>query len=396
MRRGSTQGRLWICMLNILLVCAQGRVINWLRVLSCGTPRPVVYRCSSALVLMLMGVAFSGGAAGEPLPNHDLWRANTPWCAVDDNGKNSKLVLSCDAGSSSNAKPSAIAQVGLCFPSKGGEEPTQPCDDGDMTLFNGLLCSAGFTEGCDAVANSQDSTSGRWYRSPRRRLLGPAGTANSFSPDMAIGVYHWLVSNPTSENKRKFEQWLEWLAKNKRCLNDDCSRQWPRFCPDDDVDQLGAEYGCTMRPGDLATLGIVAGTLGIVVKDAQIKSLSEKWKDSAITLAWVSAHTNEVGYSLHLSASVLFLYKRLGLVDAALSDAIESLYGRQPMNPFFAYLAGEKASAISLAVGECPANQQAVPPLGQRFQWSWERADSDKAWKKTMLWDCLFMSAKLQ
>src|SRR4051812_26493414 len=60
------------------------------------------------------------------------------------------------------------------FPSKGADGP-DACDDGDMTLFNGLLCLAGVEEvdrdgkkqfiGCDAVRKSQGSD-GRWWRSP--------------------------------------------------------------------------------------------------------------------------------------------------------------------------------------------------------------------------------------
>lgn len=350
----------------------------------------------SLAVLLLATVVLTSDARGQPLPSDSLWQSNAPWCAADSGGKNSKLVLDCVAGPKDTFQSTAKPAYATCFPSKGSEEPTQPCDDGDMTLFNGLICSADTTAGCDAVSGSQDPDSGRWYRSPRLRLIGPGVTTNSFSPDMAVGVYHWLVSRPSPENKASFERWLDWLAKNKRCLNADCSRKWPRFCPDDDDAQPGAEYGCTMRPGDLATLGVVTAALGIPVRDPQIRALSEKWKESAVTLAWISAHTNEVGYRLHLAASVLYLYSRLGVVDPALTDAIASLKERQPKNPFFNYLAGDITSAKSLTFQLCPATRDSVAPIGQRFQWSWERADSEEAWKKSMLWDCLFISKKLK
>lgn len=346
----------------------------------------------SLFAILLASVVLSSEAAGQNLSRESLWQSNAPWCATDAGGKNSKLVQDCRTAPNDKQQSTARTAYAACFPSKGSEEVAQPCDDGDMTLFNGLTCSANSLSGCEAVSSSQDTDSGRWYRSPRLRLIGPGATTNSFSPDMAVGVYHWLVSNPSPENKAAFVRWLDWLAKNKRCLNADCSRQWPRFCPDDDNAQPGAEYGCTMRPGDLATLGVVTAALGIPVKDAQIRALSEKWKESAVTLAWISAHTNEIGYRLHLAASVLYLYRRLGIIDPALTDAIASLKGRQPKNPFFNYLADDITSAKLLTSQLCPATQGSIAPIGQRFQWSWERADSEDAWKKSMLWDCLFIS----
>lgn len=49
---------------------------------------------------------------------------------------------------------------GVKFPSKPTHEISQPCDDGDMTLFNGLLCAAGDERGCVGVAEAQDPTTG--------------------------------------------------------------------------------------------------------------------------------------------------------------------------------------------------------------------------------------------
>ena len=42
------------------------------------------------------------------------------------------------------------------------------CDDGDMTMFNGLLCASGEKSGCAAVQSAQDP-SGRFYRSPHQK-----------------------------------------------------------------------------------------------------------------------------------------------------------------------------------------------------------------------------------
>jgi hypothetical protein len=68
------------------------------------------------------------------------------------------------------------------FPSKEIVGQPQDCDDGDMTLFNGLLCAAGESVGCDAVARSQ-GVDGRWWRSPRRIGWEAPSHDVSFSPD---------------------------------------------------------------------------------------------------------------------------------------------------------------------------------------------------------------------
>src|SRR5262245_37216612 len=72
------------------------------------------------------------------------------------------------------------------FPSKYDARDPEGCDDGDMTLFNGLLCLSGEQIGCDAVQKSQGGD-GRWWRSPRR-VGWELGYDVSFSPDQALGV----------------------------------------------------------------------------------------------------------------------------------------------------------------------------------------------------------------
>src|SRR5690348_11546418 len=62
------------------------------------------------------------------------------------------------------------------FPSK------EACEDGDTTLFNGLLCASGEPLGCRAVQRAQGAD-GRFWRSPRR-VDGNLGQPKSFSRDM--------------------------------------------------------------------------------------------------------------------------------------------------------------------------------------------------------------------
>lgn len=164
----------------------------------------------------------------------------------------------------------------------------QPCNDGDMTLFSGLLCAAGVRSldnrliGCDSVARAIDAD-GRWFRSPRRKL-DPSideqehlGGIASFSPDMALGAQLYLV---TTTDTFLASRWIGWLDAHRPCWAGNepaCAvpalgltniRGLPRFCtdassppqPDDSeadksLRKLGIDPRCTMRPGDLAVLG---------------------------------------------------------------------------------------------------------------------------------------------
>ncbi|RVG01814.1 hypothetical protein CN230_31330 [Sinorhizobium meliloti] len=101
------------------------------------------------------------------------------------------------------------------FPTKSTTDPAQPCDDGDMTMFNGLFCFAGDERGCQGVVDAQDPDTGQgqWFRSPRIRLLGHNDCGNaSFSPDMALGVQLYLVKTGDAERAMKWAKWLDSLS----------------------------------------------------------------------------------------------------------------------------------------------------------------------------------------
>lgn len=347
----------------------------------------------TTITAAFLSIEYASPAMAD-LANADLWKAHALYCEAEPGKKSSKLTTDCSQQSAHDGK--TTNQTKLCFPTKGREDHDQACDDGDMTLFNGLLCSSGNQHGCSAVADSQDISSGEWFRSPRLRYIVNSNRINSFSPDMAIGIYHWLAENPNNVNRDQFSLWLSWLAKNKRCLDDNCSRTWPRFCSDDDKEHQDAQYGCTMRPSDLAVLGTLVKQLDIKIDDTQIRELSSEWAEYSNTLIWISANTDELGYPLHLAGAVINLYEKLGINDPALDDAKMALIRRQPKNPYFALVAGNLRLAESLTLSLCPTSEAGIPLPHQRFQWSWEREDSEEAWKYSMLWDCIFMSDILQ
>lgn len=145
------------------------------------------------------------------------------------------------------------------FPSKigPGVGSPQPCDDGDMTLFNGLLCAAGDERGCAAVKDSQDSE-GRFWRSPRRLGMDSSnGSDVSFSEDQALGVMLYLLQ---SNDVSTFNRWVIWIANHRPCLimkNGVCDLPgWPRFCTDD------SDNRCALRPMNCLVLDFLADRFG--------------------------------------------------------------------------------------------------------------------------------------
>lgn len=172
-------------------------------------------------------------------------------------------------------------------PTKLGDN-RESCNDGDMTLFSGLLCAAGVKSaagvliGCESALRALDSD-GRWFRSPRRKV-DPSIDAGehlaniaSFSPDMAMGAQLYLI---TAQDSASATKWLGWLDAHRPCWagnEPNCTspllpglgsvRGLPRFCTDEPgppqpdetseqktLRQLGIDPRCSMRPGDLALL----------------------------------------------------------------------------------------------------------------------------------------------
>lgn len=317
--------------------------------------------------------------------DRELWKSNALWCAIALPEPNQSSVYSvCPVGKS-------------CFPGEGREPAETPaCGDGDMTLFNSLLCFSGVTEGCAAVEASQNNVTGQWYRSPRLRTYPRLRPTNSFSPDMALGVQLWAALEPESR-KTRIQWWLDWIGRNQRCAGLGCESKIPRLCPDDDVDGAEAEYGCTMRPGDLALLAALVDKFGLKVLDDNLKLNLDRWKSDAVAIAYTSALTNKPGYSQHLAAVHILILWRLGLQVPELDTAIGHLRSQQPKNAFFAWMAGTpKQEVARLILSKCPKKQLEVPAIDQHRDWIWQREDTSDAWQKNMVWDCRFMAAILE
>ena len=281
------------------------------------------------------------------------------------------------------------------FPSKYSATDPDHCDDGDMTLFNGLLCKGGDRRGCDGVRLAQ-GPDGEWWRSPRRigwTSNSHPGADVSFSPDQALGVMLYVA---VSKDVNAFDRWLKWLDENRPCLvkvGSLCLQKgWVRFCTDD------ADKRCTARPGDCAFLEATGTFLASSAGDICTRILKElhlpsNWLPSVPTQVLGSASANTPGYPLHLAAVQLLLARTLEIKDPMLTSAGQILAAKQSENPFFQYLAnGSSPQVTALVLKLCPS--QARPSV-DRNQWSWERDQTDKAWLNSMYWDCIFLGKLL-
>src|SRR5262249_5615102 len=101
------------------------------------------------------------------------------------------------------------------FPGKENVDHPEHCEDRDMTLFNGLLCSVGDPRGCDAVKRAQGED-GQWWRSPRlvgldRTHGGDEGA--SMSEEQTWGVFLYLIQ---TKDKSAFDSWVNWISEKSR------------------------------------------------------------------------------------------------------------------------------------------------------------------------------------
>ena len=281
------------------------------------------------------------------------------------------------------------------FPSRPTGELTQPCDDGDTNLFSGLLCAAGVEDGCAAVADALEESSGQWHRSPRIRRFGNDRGGSAFSPDMALGTQLYLIK---SGDMRRAKLWLDWLHRSVPCsieLFGECVLYGlPRFCTDDVADK-----GCTMRPGDAAVLAQTVNYLqrkhGMPpLPDGRLGGYLGTFSGLGPRLEEISSLVNRPGFSQHLVGVSILLYRLTGETDARLDSAARALSEKNPGNAFFSFLAGTpRTEVIGQTLARCPSpNNLPTPPL---HQWQWERDNSDRAWEHSCYWDCIFMEALL-
>src|SRR5829696_5046743 len=93
----------------------------------------------------------------------------------------------------------------------------QPCNDGDMLLFNGLLCASGEDVGCEAVKNSFDAKSGQWWRSPAKLKTGIDNPEEpNLNSDQVMGLLLYVAEKHDGERLRKWIEWIRGMGSPKR------------------------------------------------------------------------------------------------------------------------------------------------------------------------------------
>lgn len=268
----------------------------------------------------------------------------------------------------------SFAQYCQWYPAK------EHCDDGDMTLFNGLLCMSGDERGCQAVKASQ-SSDGQWWRSPRR-INGNLGQGKSFSRDMSMGVLVYLAKTRDTQAAQK---WLDWIERNRPCVakNPFTGGCWirglHRYCRDEE-NQM-----CTLTPGNWALMGRVWSYLGLP-RNSEMK----QWEGSDGDITAVEVKYGDPGYELHLKGVGVLLKQYMNVSRAPRQEVAQLLADKQPGNPFFKYLRdGVTDEVVDRVLELCPAPEDGTG--FRKYQWSWERADSSEAWRESMGWECIFM-----
>ena len=269
-----------------------------------------------------------------------------------------------------------VVQYCQGFPSK------ENCDDGDATIFNGLLCLSGDDRGCDAVKRAQ-AADGSFWRSPRR-VGGGFESRNSFSRDQATGVIAYLIK---TGDREAAQRWVRWIQKNRACsvekpFGGGCLVRAPtyRFCRNEQ------NQTCTLTPGWWAILGKIYEYLGLEPV-SQMKKAGDL-DDKTLVL---ETKLTETGYPLHLKASSVLVRQFMGINRNLTRQVAEIIEDKQPDNPYFQYLHyGASHELLDYVLELCPSPGDSLE--FRRFQWAWERDTSSQAWQESMGWDCLFLT----
>jgi hypothetical protein len=362
--------------------------------------RMIRYLVSLSLTVTLLGGAAPALAAQRPLEEVKalipFWQANAPLCTT----------------------PQQPGETGPAQRAPSAED----CHDGDMTLFNGLLCASGVELGCTSVRDAQDS-SGRWHRSVRYARYPALRPTNSFSWDMAIGVQ--LYAATKADGRVALGRWLRWVEESRPCIVRSPAidgkkycliRGIPRWCTDD------TEMGCTAKPNDLATLATTVRALQIPIPPPTETKLPNGWQgevlkplvkeasaaNAALSLQklleatgelqpsalMIDAAVNREGFPRHLVGAEILLMRRIGRGSEPIDQSALLLAAKEPQNPFYQYLAHGPTDAVANQLLAVAPRSQADLPV-HRSDWTWQRAWSDEAWHRAKLWDFVFMGQLL-
>ncbi|MCB1303411.1 MAG: hypothetical protein KDK37_04015 [Leptospiraceae bacterium] len=237
--------------------------------------------------------------------------------------------------------------------------PSRFAGDGDSTLWNGLLCFTGKEPwACDAVRDSQ-TTDGRIWRSPRRKLSENDGNdypQASFSRDMSRGVMLYLLRTGDTVVA---DQWSAYISRTGA------------FCPDQQ------DWSCDVRTQSYRRMNHVMETIGATRLVFAYTVFPCLWPAYPLTSAMHETmmerrvRENE-SFHLHLAAIDLLMdsYLTDPMYDAKTRHAmVEILFQRKPYNLFYQYLAQGPTIDLKRRI------LRYAPRSRPQFlsQWVWER-----------------------
>jgi hypothetical protein len=262
-----------------------------------------------------------------------------------------------------------------------GRLPDGSIEDGDMAIFGGLLCRSGSTDGCQLLRDV-NTPDGRFWRSPRRIAEADTKEHSSFSGDQMKGVLHYFS---VQEDKPRLAALLKYLKAQPTMVP---AAAVPLESGYSSCPNYGPNFTCLLGGADWFALRLLAQKYGLSNDlPADTDQIIARYGFSYDTLVWEALMTNN-GYRLHLVANTAWTLRSLGAPDPRIEKTIALIAARQPDNPFFLYLIlGPDKRVLRLADQKCQTNAART----DFSDWAWQRAENDKAWERSMVWDCVFI-----
>lgn len=236
------------------------------------------------------------------------------------------------------------------FPSKRGITKSA---QGDCVLFNALLTFAEVPEARNYIRVCI-GPDGRPVRSPD--LIAMPSEEDGFSKDMLLGVLLWTL---VTRDPAPISRLIKYINRTG-CL---CEK--------------ASDRRCTMTPQMTYLTNRVAKEVGCTER------LKNDWLFSWVFIALeiISALVTPLGYQCHLISVKALIWRLLGSKSQVIPNI---LVKRDPSNPWFIYLSGDKDQAAKTLL-------RLNPQAGKGSQWSWERDTAEAAWKDSMGWDVIFL-----
>ncbi|MBK5396358.1 hypothetical protein JFU47_06440 [Pseudomonas sp. TH39(2020)] len=282
----------------------------------------------------------------------------------------------------------SISDPTYAFPAKLLPSEQPPYESGDMSIFGGLLCLAGETEGCELVKRNQGAD-GRFWRSPNQ--IGKKGEG-TFSGDQINGVFAYFA---TTNDPAAFSRYLGFIAGNAEPVPSPTSPVDMAYksCTDDPFQK------CMLAGSEWNFLNAIARKYGVTNQiPIDVRDPETKFGDQFDDLIWPATFAPR-GFELHLIGVKIAIARLLGYHTSGLANAAAIIAAREPENPFFLYLhLGLDQSIITKLARKCYVDQNRK----DYFQWQWERSEIgvDQAgrtpWDTSMSWDCVFMYSLLK